>query len=98
MLTLNEAKEWLGISGDNSDNTIASLITAADEDLKSKVGEYSEDSEKAKQYMKYFISVNFTDRLGEMSNKESSAVSMLMNNIIFNLRLECCKNEANNNE
>lgn len=98
MLTLDEAKEWLGITGNDSDNVISSLIIAADEDLKSKVGEYDERSEKAKQYMKYFISVNFTDRLGEMSNKESSAVSMLMNNIIFNLRLECYENETNNNE
>lgn len=98
MLTLDEAKEWLGIAGNDSDNVISSLITAADEDLKSKVGEYDENSEKAKQYMKYFVSVNFTDRLGELSNKESSAVSMLMNNIIFNLRLECRENETNNNE
>lgn len=98
MLTLDEAKEWLGIAGNDSDKIISSLITAADEDLKSKVGKYSEDSEKAKQYMKYFVSVSFTDRLGELSNKENSAVSTLMNNIIFNLRLECCKNETNDNE
>lgn len=98
MLTLDEAKEWLGIKGNDSDKVINSLLTAADEDLKSKVGEYDENSEKAKQYMKYFISVTFTDRLGEMSNKEGSAVSMLMKNIIFNLRLECLKNETDNNE
>ncbi len=98
MLTLEETKEWLGISGNDSDNTINSLIVAADEDLKSKVGAYSEKSERAKQYMKYFISINFTDRLGEMNNKTSSAVSTLMNNIIFNIRLECNKNETDNNE
>lgn len=98
MLTLDEAKEWIGISGDDSNDIINSLIVAADEDLKSKVGKYDESSEKAKQYMKYFVAVNFTDRLGEMSNKESSAVSMLMRNIIFNLRLECINNETDNNE
>lgn len=98
MLTLDEAKAWIGVAGNDSDDIINSLIVAADEDLKSKVGNYDENSEKAKQYMKYFVAVNFTDRLGEMSNKESSAVSMLMRNIIFNLRLECMSNETNNNE
>lgn len=98
MLTLEETKNWLGVTSSDSDSIIQSLITAADEDLKSKVGTYDEQSEKANLYMKYFVSVNFTDRLGEMSNKESSAVSMLMQNIIFNLRLECIKNETDNNE
>lgn len=98
MLTLDEVKAWLGISGAESDDIISSLIIAANDDLKSKVGEYDDTSEKAKLYMKYFVSVNFTDRLGEMNNKESSAVGALMNNIIFNLRLENCKNETYNDE
>lgn len=96
MLTLKEAKDWLGVTDTDSDDSIIDLIRAADEDLRAKVGGYDETSAKAKQYMKYFVIVNFSDRLGEMPNKESSAVSRLMQNIIFSLRLECGKNAHNN--
>ena len=41
MLTLDEAKDWLGVTGDDSNAIINSLIIAADEDLKSKVGDYN---------------------------------------------------------
>lgn len=96
MLTLKEAKDWIGLTDDDSDDIIIDLIQAADEDLRAKVGGYNDNSAKAKLYMKYFVMVNFSDRLGEMSNKESSAVSNLMRNIIFSLRLEWGEN-ANNN-
>lgn len=95
MLTLDEAKDWLGVTGDDSNAIINSLIIAADEDLKSKVGDYNQESESAKLYMKWYIALNFNDRLGELSNKEKSAVSSLMQNKIFNLRLECESNDNN---
>lgn len=92
MLRLEEVKEWLGISNSDDDKIINSLIIAADGNLKNKVGSYSENDENAKLYMKYFISINYTDRLGEMSNKESSATSKLMQNIIFALRVSNIEN------
>lgn len=90
MLTLQEATDWLGIAECDTVNEriLNDLISAADEDLKSKVGNYPQDSQKAKQYMKYWIFVNYADRLGELSNKENSATKQAMDNILFTLRLE----------
>ena len=90
MLTHQEAMDWLGIAESDTDTVriLNELISAADEDLKSKVGNYPENSQKAKQYMRYWIFVNYADRLGELSNKENSATKQAMDNILFNLRLE----------
>ncbi len=90
MLTLQDTMDWLGIAECDTVTTriLNDLISAADEDLKSKVGNYPETSQKAKQYMKYWIFVNYADRLGELSNKENSATKQHMDNILFNLRLE----------
>lgn len=90
MLTLQDTMDWLGIAECDTVTTriLNDLISAADEDLKSKVGDYPETSQKAKQYMKYWIFVNYADRLGELSNKENSATKQHMDNILFNLRLE----------
>lgn len=98
MLALDEAKSWLGVSDSESDDIIQDLIVAADEDLKSKVGDYDLNSSRAKLYMKYFIIVHFSDRLGELNNKENSATKQLMNNLIFNLRLECESNADSDND
>lgn len=92
MLTVEEAKEWLGVSGSDDDGIIGFLVAAADNDLKDKVGSYDENDENAKLYMKYFVSVNYTDRLGEMNNKESSATINCMRNILFNLRVKNIEN------
>lgn len=90
MLTLEEIKKWLGISGDKSDDLLSSLISAADADLRAKVGNYDIVSEglqeSAKLYMKYWIGVTYSDRFGEMSNKESAAISGFMSNTIFLLQ------------
>lgn len=90
MLTLEEVKKWLGISGDGSDSLLLSLITAADADLRAKVGNYDIVSEglreSAKLYMKYWIGVTYSDRFGEMSNKESAAISGFMSNTVFLLQ------------
>ena len=90
MLTHQEAMDWLGIAESDTVTVriLNELISAADEDLKSKVGNYPENSQKAKQYMRYWIFVNYADRLGELSNKENSATKQAMDNILFNLRLE----------
>lgn len=98
MLALDEAKSWLGVSDNESDDIIQDLIVAADEDLKSKVGDYDLNSSRAKLYMKYFIIVNFSDRLGELNNKQNSVTKQLMNNLIFNLRLECESNADSDND
>ena len=90
MLTLEELKKWLGISGEGSDTLLSSLITAADADLRAKAGDYSILSEgfqeTAKLYMKYWIGVTYADRFGEMSNKERAAISGFMSNTVFLLR------------
>lgn len=90
MLTLEEVKKWLGISGDGSDSLLLSLITAADADLRAKAGDYTilsgDLQESAKLYMKYWIGVTYADRFGEMSNKESAAISGFMSNTVFILR------------
>ena len=100
MLTLQEATDWLGIAECDTVNEriLNDLISAADEDLKSKVGNYPQDSQKAKQYMKYWIFVNYADRLGELSNKENSATKQAMDNILFTLRLECDINADNDSQ
>jgi hypothetical protein len=100
MLTLQDTMDWLGIAECDTvtERILTQLINAADEDLKSKVGNYPEDSQKAKQYMKYWIFVNYADRLGELSNKENSATKQAMDNILFNLRLECDSNADNDSE
>lgn len=100
MLTHQEAMDWLGIAESDTvtERILNELISAADEDLKSKVGNYPENSQKAKQYMKYWIFVNYADRLGELSNKENSATKQAMDNILFNLRLECDSNADNDSE
>ena len=85
MLTLEEVKEYLGISDSDSDAILNSLILSADDDLRLKVGDYEGHSELAKQYMKYWISINFTDRIGEFDGKGNSAVRNAMSNIIFAL-------------
>ena len=92
MLTIDEAKEWLGISGSDDDSMIRFLVVAADNDLKDKVGNYDENDENAKLYMKYFVSINYVDRLGEMNNKDSSATTNCMQNIIFKLRVKNIEN------
>ena len=100
MLTLQDTMDWLGIAECDTvtERILTQLINAADEDLKSKVGNYPEDSQKAKQYMKYWIFVNYADRLGELSNKENSATKQAMDNILFNLRLECDSNADNDTQ
>jgi len=100
MLTLQDTMDWLGIAECDTVTTriLNDLISAADEDLKSKVGDYPETSQKAKQYMKYWIFVNYADRLGELSNKENSATKQAMDNILFSLRLECDMNADNDTE
>lgn len=100
MLTLQEATDWLGIAECDTvtERILNDLISAADEDLKSKVGNYPQDSQKAKQYMKYWIFVNYADRLGELSNKENSATKQAMDNILFTLRLECDINADNDTQ
>lgn len=96
MLTLSEVKAYLGLTGTDDDALLQTFITAADEDLTSKVGSYDPDSEKAKLYMKYFVGIIYSDRFGELSLKENSALRNAMENIIFNLRLECCGSENGN--
>lgn len=96
MLTLSEAKAYLGLTGTDDDALLQTFITAADEDLTSKVGSYDPDSEKAKLYMKYYVGIIYSDRVGELSLKENSALRNAMENIIFNLRLECCGSENGN--
>lgn len=100
MLTLQDTMDWLGIAECDTVTTriLNDLISAADEDLKSKVGNYPETSQKAKQYMKYWIFVNYADRLGELSNKENSATKQHMDNILFNLRLEVDRNANSDTE
>ena len=100
MLTLQDTMDWLGIAECDTVTTriLNDLISAADEDLKSKVGDYPETSQKAKQYMKYWIFVNYADRLGELSNKENSATKQHMDNILFNLRLEVDRNANSDTE
>lgn len=88
MLTLEEAKQWLGVSGEDNDALLTRLIAAADEDLRAKVGDYDEGSERAKLYMQFFIGSAYADRFGELSNKEGSAIKQAMDNIVFSLRLE----------
>ena len=87
MLTLDEAKRWLGVSGEDNDLLLTQLITAADSDLKAKVGEYNESSELAKLYMQFWVGNLYADRFGELNNKEGSAVKQAMDNILFELRL-----------
>lgn len=98
MLTLDEVKRWLGISGTDSDVLLAQLITAADKDLKAKVGNYDTSSEPAKLYMQFWIGNIYADRFGELNNKEGSAVRQAMENILFELRLltEAAENENGN--
>lgn len=100
MLTLQDTMDWLGIAECDTVTTriLNDLISAADEDLKSKVGNYPETSQKAKQYMKYWIFVNYADRFGELSNKENSATKQHMDNILFNLRLEVDRNANSDTE
>lgn len=100
MLTLSEIKTWVGISGDSSDELLSSCIIAADADLRGKVGDYdildTGLQELAKQYMRYWIGINYADRLGELNNKESSAMSQQMRNDVFILRqaVGVAENEA----
>lgn len=90
MLTLEELKKWLGISGEGSDELLSSLISAADADLRAKVGNYEKLSadlqECAKLYMQYWIGVTYADRFGEMNNKEGAAISAFMRNTVFLLQ------------
>ena len=80
---MDEVKRWLGISGTDSDVLLAQLITAADKDLKAKVGNYDTSSEPAKLYMQFWIGNIYADRFGELNNKEGSAVRQAMENILF---------------
>lgn len=98
MLTLDEAKRWLGVSGTDNDVLLTQLITAADKDLKAKVGDYDKSSELAKLYMQFWVGNLYADRFGELNNKEGSAVKQAMDNILFELRLltEAEKDEDDN--
>lgn len=90
MLELSEVKSWLGISTDSGNALLLSLITSADADLRAKVGDFDLLDEGlrqlAKQYQLYWIGAQYADRFGEMSNKESSAISAFMRNAVFILR------------
>lgn len=98
MLTLDEVKQWLGISSTDNDELLTQLIEAADKDLRYKVGDYDEESPLAKLYMQYWIGCIYADRFGELNNKSASATMQAMNNIIFSLRLEAESNAHGSNE
>lgn len=98
MLTLEEIKVWLGVSGDDNDALLTQLIRAADKDLKAKAGNYDTESELAKLYMQYWIGAIYADRYGEMNNKSGSAAKQAMENILFILRLEAGAHADNDNE
>lgn len=98
MLSLEEFKLYLGISGDDDDDFLNCLITAADEDLRSKVGHYKADSAKAKLYMMYWAGAVYADRFGTMTLKENSALRDAMQNIIATLRVEVMTDATSSNE
>lgn len=98
MLSLEEFKLYLGISGDDDDDFLNCLITAADEDLRSKVGNYKADSAKAKLYMMYWAGAVYADRFGTMTLKENSALRDAMQNIIATLRVEVMADATSSNE
>lgn len=100
MLTLEEVKCWIGVSGSDNDALLEQLIAAADKDLKAKVGDYDSDSELARLYMQFWIGNLYADRYGELGNKEGSAVKQAMDNILFELRLmtEAAQHEHDDTE
>ena len=75
MLTLEEAKRWIGISSTDNDALLLQLISASDKDLRKKVGDFDEDSELAKLYMQYWVGNLYADRFGELNNKTGSATT-----------------------
>lgn len=87
MLTLEEAKRWIGVSSTDTDSLLTQLIAAADKDLRAKVGDYDEASELAKLYMQFWVGSIYADRYGELNNKTGSATKQAMENILFELRL-----------
>lgn len=98
MLSLEEFKLYLGISGDDDDDFLNCLIIAADEDLRSKVGNYKADSTKAKLYMMYWAGAVYADRFGTMTLKENSALRDAMQNIIATLRVEVMADATSSDE
>ena len=98
MLTLEEAKRWIGVSGSDTDPLLTQLIAAADKDLRAKVGDYDEASELAKLYMQFWVGSIYADRYGELNNKTGSATKQAMENILFELRLGVELNADGNDE
>ena len=98
MLTLEEAKRWIGVSSSDTDPLLTQLIAAADKDLRAKVGDYDENSELAKLYMQFWVGNIYADRYGELNNKTGSATKQAMENILFELRLGVELNADGNNE
>lgn len=98
MLTLEEAKRWIGVSSTDTDSLLTQLIAAADKDLRAKVGDYDENSELAKLYMQFWVGSIYADRYGELNNKTGSATKQAMENILFELRLGVELNADGNDE
>jgi uncharacterized phage protein (predicted DNA packaging) len=87
MLTLQEVKDYLRVDFNEDDALISSLMTAADEYLKSSVGvEYDNTSERAKTLSLIVISDLYDNR--GLSDKASANVRRLVEDFSLQLRLE----------
>ncbi len=83
---LQECAEYSGIAEPESDDIFRACVESAAELCRRQTGE-QEDSPVLRQLIRYTAHQMYYDRAGELSNKQSSAMSGLMHNARLALRL-----------
>lgn len=90
---ITETAEFLGIT--DEDTVLDDCVAAALEQCSLQTG-ITESTPLFKQLVKFTAAQMYSDRVGELNNKSNSAVSGLMQNARFILRLRRDADESNN--
>ena len=79
--------QYLGISSAEERARLPSYVQAAAELCTMQTGQEDfSECEAAKRYVVYAAAQMYADRFGELSNKDSSAISRMMQNLSFALQ------------
>ena len=93
---LAECMQYLGIADDEPNPVLQSCIRSAVELCENQTG--AEDSPLFRQLVKNTVFQLYSDRGGELNNKQGSALSALMQNARLTLRLRSDANDSNDTE
>ena len=88
-----EVKDYCGISGDDSDIQVETLIQTADEFLLGAVGIYPAESNRATTLIKIIVNDFFCNREYNESTRVSANTRKLIDSMILQLQMEIRKAE-----